>query len=312
MRVIVAALAILSLAACAAATLFPEQDAAPSRSTSTVTRPDTTLIQDKITACVEPQLPPAFHVDAEVMSIGWKFDIKDTTGKKTYGSVTESMLSYAQTFTWAWRGEVQSVAERAPISFGVEITVNDCNKKKLAMLEEQIFSTIGSLSNRYTIKDNAGKVVGETDKFEWFSGTTFTIKSAAAGNKVLAKVKRPVFTWGDQWQITRIGTATTPADKLAADPRVLVMMAALKSASKSSGTRGLIWFFIYLAVIIVFCLVCFGAFVMVRVLRDGADFDAELVPCGRCCPSWVIGNHRNDGPAYAYVDDWHPDRHAYA
>lgn len=156
-----------------------------------------------------------------------------------YGEISESMLSFSKELVWKFGGETESDGTQAAISFGDEITIRDCKEMKLASLEERLWSGFGSVMTSYRIVDAYGHTAGYSDKVQWVFTPHFTIKSAD-GNRILAKIKRPVFSWGDQWQIT-ILKSSLPQDQLAQDPRVLTMLAAFKTASSSSVGKSVVW-----------------------------------------------------------------------
>jgi len=154
-------------------------------------------------------------------------------------------MSFAKELGWKWNGKLISEGVKAVISIGDEFDIKDCNKQKIASLEEEIFDTIGHVVSRYKIKDAQGRTVAYSERVQWVFTTHFTIMSED-GNHILVTIRRPVFSWGDQWWIDRNTEGTTPGDQLAQDPRVLVMLAAFNTAHGSSATKWVIWSFMIL------------------------------------------------------------------
>jgi len=229
--------------------------------------------------CPMPQLPANFHVDEKVMDTGWSFKVKSWDGKTSFGTIGESLMNWEKKLTWKWKSEKEATGIQAAISWGDLIHITDCKGVKLAKLKEEIFSGFTNMITKYDIVNNAGAIVGKSEKVEWIGAPEFTIKSGD-GQRILAKITRPVFSWGDQWQIQRPNMASYASgggkgnanDALAQDPRVLVMLAAFKTAHGTSTTKGIIWDCIIGGIVILACGIlglCFFVFKWIQSQDSG-------------------------------------------
>lgn len=220
--------------------------------------------------CMLPKIPAKFHVNENVVDAGWSFDVKSVDGKTKYGSVSESLMNFEKKLEWNLKSTREATGIQAAISWGNEVAITDCHGTKLADLRERVFS--GFIHNKYYIRDAQGKIAGKSYKapamVNAFGTPEFVIKSAD-GQRTLVTIRRPVFSWGDQWQITRTAVATkNPQDELAQDPRVLVMLAAFTTAHNTSGTKGFIWGSIFAGCAIVLCGFCGFAYVILKRIRE--------------------------------------------
>lgn len=226
------------------------------------------------TSCSPPKLPLSFHVNQKVIAAGWNFEVKSDDGNTDYGSVQESLLSWEKKLIWSFKSTKQSTGVEAAISWGEQIKILDCNQNELATLQEQVFAGFSNAVSKYSIENKEGTKVGVSEKVEWIGAPEFTLKSADE-NRVLAKIRRPTFSWGDQWQIQRFhlanDTQAHPSDALVQDPRVLIMLAAFKTASKESTTKDLVWWFIIGGPILLCCCVTVFTILVYKSLVKAAE-----------------------------------------
>lgn len=211
-------------------------------------------------------LSPSIKVDSIPVAAGWEFTVGNTTEGEIeeYGKIDEDFLELDRTLIWRWNGARVAIGTRETFSLGTEIKVKDCHKKEIARISEEVFTVA-----QFAITSPDGTMAARSDKVDL--GLTlspeFSITSAD-GKRVLAKISRPVFAWGQQWTITRIeGNASTKLDRLAQDPRVLTMMAAFATANTGSETKSLVWFFMISGPLV--ALICIYA--CVRAARANID-----------------------------------------
>lgn len=233
--------------------------------------------------CVEPILPPLFHVNQQVQSSGWSFKITGPSDKTDYGMVEEDLFAFDTTLTWVHKQEKVSNGVKSSVSFGSEIVIRDCQRKVIATIKERTFTGYATTQSEYRVLNAEGIEVAVSSRVEWSMLPHFVIKSPRE-TRTLASFKRPLVSWGDQWQITRHLTNATSSSKdaLAQDPRVLVMLAVFKTATHQSSSKNAIWWIIIGGPLLLCC--CFSLFIITvyKGLRKSAqevmmdNFDQDL------------------------------------
>jgi len=125
-----------------------------------------------------------------------------------------------------------------------KITVRDCNGDRLATVVEQVISQ--QRVSKYKLLDASGKLVASSDKVQWIdNGPHFELQGD--GDSFL---DRRDVKGGQQWQISRSGTG------LASDPRVLILLAAFRTADEFSTTKQILWAVFIMLVLIAACGAC--------------------------------------------------------
>lgn len=166
-----------------------------------------------------PKLPKKFELHERVLSWSTTFDIRE--GGKSYGKVTQKILSLRRSFTYEdASGACVAKAAQKILSWGVEIEVSDCSGRTIGFIKEQVFKSFFKVHTTYSILDAQKKEVAVSTKVDWI-GTEVTLM---AGSRRAAKLSRPWLNWfSDTWTVEL-------DDQSAVDARLTVMIAAYKTA----------------------------------------------------------------------------------
>ena len=167
-----------------------------------------------------PDLPDTFDVVEKIISLTNSFTIKKD-GKKL-GDITEKIFSWTRTFDYKDAGgTLVAKAHEKFFSWGVQIIVEDAAGNKIGEIKENILKSFFKVVTEYSILDASGREVLKSKKTDWIS-TDFELFDPSG--KLVATMHRPwLNVFSDHWSVE-------VKDKKAVDSRVMVMIAAYKTA----------------------------------------------------------------------------------
>jgi hypothetical protein len=178
-----------------------------------------------------PALPPsavapAFSVPAEftirerIVSLSDAFDLK--AGDKDFAKITQKLISLTKSFTLtASDGTCVAKARSRFLSWGTYIDVTDCAGVKIGGIKEQVFKSLFKVHTTYSILDAADNEVAVSTKVDWIC-TSMTLTKPRGGG-VATLDRRWLNILSDSWTVK-------VQDASAADPRLIVMIAAYKTS----------------------------------------------------------------------------------
>ena len=155
-------------------------------------------------------------MDESVLSFGTDFTMSNG------GKVEERVLSMTSTFEYTDRdGTLVSRAEEEFLSWGVKIDVYDNKHQVIGFIEEEIFESMFSFENTYSIKDGSGKIIAKSKKLDFFSTD---IKLYDLSGNLVVMMTRPALNFmGDTWTIEII-------KKDVIDERILFLIPPFKTS----------------------------------------------------------------------------------
>lgn len=192
---------------------------------SETTNPEFKYTQPKLSHQVEyqpsvdntPTQPSnTITMDESVLSFGTDFTMSNG------GKVEERVLSMTSTFEYTDRdGTLVSRAEEEFLSWGVKIDVYDNKHQVIGFIEEEIFESMFSFENTYSIKDGSGKIIAKSKKLDFFSTD---IKLYDLSGQLVALMSRPAINFiSDTWTIEII-------QKDVIDERILFLIPPFKTS----------------------------------------------------------------------------------
>ncbi len=189
-------------------------------------------------ACPISDLPPLYEVNQVSTMVGIDFEVTD--GKKKYGEIQQRKARIRSTFEYRnAKNELISYAEKSKLSWGNEIIVYDCNKKKIGSFhEENLKSTFSSVYTQYSIYDENGNKKGKSEKVGGdpeFTLTTITGTPIAKVSKPLSI--NPSKVWHDHWQVQDFGILDKRMIPFVGTFRTLASSASVTHPTKMPGTE---------------------------------------------------------------------------
>lgn len=174
-------------------------------------------------------VPKNMKLKEKIISVTTNLFLEDDDGNNL-GTVTEALISLTKTFTYKdSEGKLISTAKEAFISVGTKINVYDSEQMLIGVIQENILKSWFHAYTVYTISDASGNKIATSEKLELLS--TQIVLSDQKGNE-LVSLKRPrpmINIFSDTWNITY------KSSKI--DPRIVVMIAAYKTAADNSERR---------------------------------------------------------------------------
>ena len=225
-------------------------------------------------SCLEPPRLHAYFVHQlfwtwvhtlEVSGVSMGEDGKEKT--IPLGRVTSAPFSFINLQEWrAPDGKLVIMSHQDAISTVTNIYVEDCRKKAIATVSEQLAPSSSAVS-QYTIQNTDGDIIGISTMSRNF-GTEVDINDQRTGKRLVTVSKG----WGeltDAWSATfRDGEH----ESLANEPRVLVMLLAAASASGSWGLGGPLAVMLNpLWLLLLFCCICAGCTAYARAQETEYD-----------------------------------------
>jgi len=147
--------------------------------------------QDK-TKSEESRNSNSFTMDQELLAIG--MDMQISTG----GRVEQRTLSFGNKFEYFDQsGKLKATAKQEVFSLGTVINISDESGNKIGSVEQEIIESMFSIYSKYSIKDASGKVIGKSDKLDFF--TTNVDISDMSGGQI--KMSKAYLSIGDSWEV---------------------------------------------------------------------------------------------------------------
>ena len=147
--------------------------------------------QDK-TKSEESRNSNSFTMDQELLAIG--MDMQISTG----GRVEQRTLSFGNKFEYFDQsGKLKATAKQEVFSLGTVINISDESGNKIGSVEQEIIESMFSIYSKYSIKDASGKVIGKSDKLDFFT-TNVDISDMSGGQINMSKAYLSI---GDSWEV---------------------------------------------------------------------------------------------------------------
>ena len=134
----------------------------------------------------------SFTMDQELLTVG--MDMQISTG----GRVEQRTLSFGNKFEYFDQsGKLKATAKQEVFSLGTVINISDESGNKIGSVEQEIIESMFSIYSKYSIKDANGKVIGKSDKLDFFT-TNVDISDMSGGQIVMSKAYLSI---GDSWEV---------------------------------------------------------------------------------------------------------------
>ena len=206
-------------------------------------------------ACEWPDVPETVLLKEKFWAFFQTVSVDSADGTGSLGYVQSSPFAWDDEQTWhdstgsALAYSRHKWMQTSTIFFRDEVHVEDCNKRNLGAIADELQAAGMSEVNLLTISDPSGKVVATSTAQD--DDKLVNIIDAASGKKV-ASVRRKR-GWGptDSWEL-HIDRAAAASGSVAADPRVLILALAAESSSVAWGL-GAAGFIGFIAVILSLC-----------------------------------------------------------
>jgi len=157
----------------------------------------------------------SFTMDQELLTIG--MDMTISTG----GRVEQRTLSFGNKFEYFDQsGKLKATANQEVFSLGTVINISDESGNKIGSVEQEIIESMFSMYSKYSIKDANGKIIGKSDKLDFFT-TNVDISDMNGGSITMSKAYLSI---GDSWEVN-INSSI--------DKRLIIFIPAFISLSQS-------------------------------------------------------------------------------
>jgi uncharacterized protein YxjI len=134
----------------------------------------------------------SFTMDQELLTVG--MDMQISTG----GRVEQRTLSFGNKFEYFDQsGNLKATAKQEVFSLGTVINISDESGNKIGSVEQEIIESMFSMYSKYSIKDANGKVIGKSDKLDFFT-TNVDISDMSGGQITMSKAYLSI---GDSWEV---------------------------------------------------------------------------------------------------------------
>ena len=149
-------------------------------------------LPDNKTKSEESRSSNSFTMDQELLTVG--MDMQISTG----GRVEQRTLSFGNKFEYFDQsGKLKATAKQEVFSLGTVINISDESGNKIGSVEQEIIESMFSMYSKYSIKDASGKVIGKSDKLDFF--TTNVDISDMSGGQI--KMSKAYLSIGDSWEV---------------------------------------------------------------------------------------------------------------
>jgi uncharacterized protein YxjI len=166
------------------------------------------------------QLPSDFNMDEELITFGMDMDI--TSGGYTYGKIEERTMNWGRTFELFDSSHNKiATAEEEVLSLYTDIKIKDENGKLIGSVEQEIMDSMFSIYSIYSIKDGSGRVIGKSEKLDFF---TTEIEIVDNSGNPLVTLDKEFMSIGDSWSVKTNGNL---------DNRIVVFIPAFVSAAQA-------------------------------------------------------------------------------
>lgn len=134
----------------------------------------------------------SFTMDQELLTVG--MDMQISTG----GRVEQRTLSFGNKFEYFDQsGKLKATAKQEVFSLGTVINISDESGNKIGSVEQEIIESMFSMYSKYSIKDANSKVIGKSDKLDFFT-TNVDISDMSGGQITMSKAYLSI---GDSWEV---------------------------------------------------------------------------------------------------------------
>jgi uncharacterized protein YxjI len=149
-------------------------------------------LPDNKTKSEESRSSNSFTMDQELLTVG--MDMQISTG----GRVEQRTLSFGNKFEYFDQsGKLKATAKQEVFSLGTVINISDESGNKIGSVEQEIIESMFSMYSKYSIKDASGKVIGKSDKLDFFT-TNVDISDMSGGEITMSKAYLSI---GDSWEV---------------------------------------------------------------------------------------------------------------
>jgi uncharacterized protein YxjI len=149
-------------------------------------------LPDNKTKSEESRSSNSFTMDQELLTVG--MDMQISTG----GRVEQRTLSFGNKFEYFDQsGKLKATAKQEVFSLGTVINISDESGNKIGSVEQEIIESMFSMYSKYSIKDASGKVIGKSDKLDFFT-TNVDISDMSGGQITMSKAYLSI---GDSWEV---------------------------------------------------------------------------------------------------------------
>ncbi len=149
-------------------------------------------LPDNKTKSEESRSSNSFTMDQELLTVG--MDMQISTG----GRVEQRTLSFGNKFEYFDQsGKLKATAKQEVFSLGTVINISDESGNKIGSVEQEIIESMFSMYSKYSIKDANGKVIGKSDKLDFFT-TNVDISDMSGGEITMSKAYLSI---GDSWEV---------------------------------------------------------------------------------------------------------------
>ena len=149
-------------------------------------------LPDNKTKSEESRSSNSFTMDQELLTVG--MDMQISTG----GRVEQRTLSFGNKFEYFDQsGKLKATAKQEVFSLGTVINISDESGNKIGSVEQEIIESMFSMYSKYSIKDASGKVIGRSDKLDFFT-TNVDISDMSGGQITMSKAYLSI---GDSWEV---------------------------------------------------------------------------------------------------------------
>jgi len=220
------------------------------------TAPAVEATRDIELACEWPEVPKTIKLKEKFWAFLQTVTIDAADGSESLGYVQSSAFTWDTEQVWydkngkALAFSRHKWTQTSSIFFRDAVHVEDCNKRDMGEISDDLQSSGLSEVNMLTISEPGGKIVATSTSRE--NDQVVNIIDAETGKK-MASVHRTK-GWGptDSWELT-IDPESSASGNVAADPRMLVLALAAESSSiawgfGAAGFLGLMAFFISICV----------------------------------------------------------------
>jgi len=207
-------------------------------------------------ACEWPEVPKTIKLKEKFWAFLQTVTVDAADGSESLGYVQSSAFAWDNEQRWYDKNGKElafsrhSWAQTSSIFFRDSVHVEDCNKRDMGEISDDLQSSGLSEVNLLTISAPGGKIVATSTSID--NDQVVNIIDADTGKK-MATVHRTK-GWGptDSWELT-IDPESSASGNVAADPRMLVLALAAESSSilwgfGAAGFLGIMAFFISICV----------------------------------------------------------------
>lgn len=175
--------------------------------------------------CSPLTLPGSFSVEETSSFFGSNFVVQTPRGQAA--TITQKLLSFATTYEVKDKqGGLVATGSQVVFTWGKQMDVVDCGGQMIGSIKVQItasgfpgFARRSTATSKIEVLNPSGGTIATSGEFAR-QATNFQLKTA--GNKILAKMRRPTSGSSTKWQ-------TDVVDSSVIDPRILILVGVFKA-----------------------------------------------------------------------------------